>query len=103
MDAEPSPEEIAEIIIGLAESGEIPPEVAEQLLAELSEAAEGAAPESEDEALAAAAAGGAEGGALPPEAIEAAAGGDEAKMASIKSTAESLSKSAAAAEEIFSE
>lgn len=97
MEAEPSPEEIAEIIMGLVESGEIPPEVAEQLLTELAGAEE--APESEDEALAAAAAEGMS--ELPPEAIEAAAGGDEAKAASIKTKATELSKSASAVAELF--
>lgn len=95
----PSVEEIAEIVMALVEAGEIDPQTAELILAEIAGggAAGGgeeamAAPASEEEAMAMAAGG----GAVPPEAMEAMAA--EPKMAS---TVEALTKAASQVDELF--
>jgi hypothetical protein len=99
----PSIEEIAEMVMALVEAGEIDPQTAELILAEIAggaggaeggmpPGAEGGMPASEEEAMAMAAGG----GEVPPEAM-AAMGGDP-KMAS---AVESLSKVASVVDGMF--
>jgi hypothetical protein len=94
----PSIEEIAEMVMALVESGEIDPQTAEMILAEIAGGAggaggaEGGMPASEEEAMAMAAGG----GEVPPEAMEAMAA--EPKMAS---AVESLSKVASVVDGLF--
>jgi hypothetical protein len=103
----PSIEEIAEMVMALVQSGEIDPQTAELILAEIAggagggmegempPGAEGGMPASEEEAMAMAAAG----GAVPPEAM-AAMGGDP-KMASSAKACDALSKTASIVDGLF--